>query len=44
MLIILDNPRGTQTLWHVLVMVKHVSHVKQVMWRFQIGTYVNQNQ
>jgi len=31
MLIILDNPCGTQTLWHVLVMVKHVSHVKEAM-------------
>jgi hypothetical protein len=42
MLIILDNPRGTQTLEDVLVIVKHVNHVKkshvshnrQVMWHF----------
>jgi hypothetical protein len=27
---VLDNPCGTQTLGHVLVMVKHVNHVKQV--------------
>jgi hypothetical protein len=31
MLIILDNPCGTQTLGHVLVMVKHVNHVKEAM-------------
>jgi hypothetical protein len=39
----LDKPCGIFKLAHILVTISQVSHIRQAMWHFQIGTHVSQH-